>query len=181
MDIVHQAPASTGFSRQEYWSGLLFPSPRDLPNPGIEPKSLVSPALVGGFINTEPPGKSIGDNMSTCLSRKWSSAYDHWTPVKEKSSDHIDFCFRLNLCILMLWSLWVPFLRKSNISTLLLLHPLSIYKGCTLRKAMLLSFIHSNIYCVRGIPVLSFGKFTALNLNRQSKCIFSPSCEKGCC
>ena len=40
--IAHQAPLSMGFSRQEYWSGLLFPSPGDLPNPGIEPRS---PAL----------------------------------------------------------------------------------------------------------------------------------------
>ena len=43
-----------GFSRQEYWSGLLFPSPVDLSNPGIEP---VSPALEEGFFFTEPPGK----------------------------------------------------------------------------------------------------------------------------
>ena len=43
-----------GFSRQEYWSGLPFPSPEDLPNPGIE---LASPALAGGFFTTEPPGK----------------------------------------------------------------------------------------------------------------------------
>ena len=42
------------FSRQEYWSGLLFPSPEDLPKPGIEP---TSPALAGGFLTTEPPGK----------------------------------------------------------------------------------------------------------------------------
>ena len=41
-----QAPLSMGFVRQEYWSGLPFPSLRDLPNPGIEP---VSPALAGGF------------------------------------------------------------------------------------------------------------------------------------
>ena len=40
--IAHQTPLSTGFSRQEYWSGLLFPSPGDLPNLGIEPRS---PAL----------------------------------------------------------------------------------------------------------------------------------------
>ena len=51
-----QAPLSMGFSRQEYWSGLPFTSPGDLPNPGIEPASLVSPALAGGFF-TEPPGK----------------------------------------------------------------------------------------------------------------------------
>ena len=40
-----QAPVSTGFSRQEYWSALPLPIPKDLPNPGIEPSSLVSPAL----------------------------------------------------------------------------------------------------------------------------------------
>ena len=43
-----------GFSRQEYWSGLPFPSPGDLPQPGIEPMSLASP---GRFFTTEPPGK----------------------------------------------------------------------------------------------------------------------------
>ena len=37
--VAHQAPLSMGFSRQEYWSGLPFPSPGDLPNPGIKPKS----------------------------------------------------------------------------------------------------------------------------------------------
>ena len=41
--IAYQAPLSIGFSRQEYWSGLPFPSPRDLPNPGMEPASLISP------------------------------------------------------------------------------------------------------------------------------------------
>ena len=40
------------FSRQVYWSGLLFPTPGDLPNPGIEPGSLMSPALAGGFFTT---------------------------------------------------------------------------------------------------------------------------------
>ena len=43
-----------GFSRQEYWSGLPFPPPGDLPDPGIEP---VSPASAGGFFTAEPPGK----------------------------------------------------------------------------------------------------------------------------
>ena len=46
------------FPRQEYWSGLPFPSPGDLPGPGIEP---VSPALAGGFFTTEPPGKLTVD------------------------------------------------------------------------------------------------------------------------
>ena len=51
--VADQAPLSMGFPRQEYWSGLPFPSPGDLPDPGIEP---TSPAL-GGFFTTEPLGK----------------------------------------------------------------------------------------------------------------------------
>ena len=46
--LAHQASLSTGFPRQEYWSGLPFPSPRDLPDPGIEPASPVSAALPSG-------------------------------------------------------------------------------------------------------------------------------------
>ena len=49
--VARQAPMSMGFSRQEYWSGLPFPSPGDLPDPGIEAMYLTSPAT------TEPPGK----------------------------------------------------------------------------------------------------------------------------
>ena len=49
-----QAPPSMGFSRQEYWSGLPFPSPGDLPNPGIEPRS---PTLQADALTSEPPGK----------------------------------------------------------------------------------------------------------------------------
>ena len=47
-----QAPQPMKFSRQEYWSGLPFPSLGDLPNPGIEPASLASPTLTGGFFTT---------------------------------------------------------------------------------------------------------------------------------
>ena len=47
--LVHRAPRSMEFSRQDYWSGLLFPPPGDLPDPGIEPASLVSTALAGIF------------------------------------------------------------------------------------------------------------------------------------
>ena len=51
---AHQAPLSMGFSRQEYWSGLPFPSPGDHPDPGIEPKS---PTLQPDALTSEPPGK----------------------------------------------------------------------------------------------------------------------------
>ena len=52
--VTHQVYLSMGFPRQERWRALPFLSPRDLPDPGIEP---VSPALAGGFFTTEPPGK----------------------------------------------------------------------------------------------------------------------------
>ena len=50
--VACQAPLSTGFSRQESWSGLPCPPPGDLPDPGIKPASLMSPALAGGFFTT---------------------------------------------------------------------------------------------------------------------------------
>ena len=54
--VAHQAPPSMGFSKQECWSGLPFPSPRDLPNPGIEPRS---PSLQADALPSEPSGKSL--------------------------------------------------------------------------------------------------------------------------
>ena len=50
--VIHQAPMSMGFSRQEYWSGLQCPSPEGLPDPGMEPTSLLSPVLAGEFLTT---------------------------------------------------------------------------------------------------------------------------------
>ena len=55
--VAYQAPLSLGFSRQEYWSGLPFPSPGDLPNSGIKPES---PVLQADALPSEPPGKSQG-------------------------------------------------------------------------------------------------------------------------
>ena len=52
--VAYQAAPSVGFSRQEYWSGLPFPSPGDLPNPGIEPES---PEFQADALTSEPPGK----------------------------------------------------------------------------------------------------------------------------
>ena len=60
--VAHQAPLSTGFSRQEYWSGLPFPSPGDLPDSGIEPRS---PALQADSLLTELQGKTVGINWET--------------------------------------------------------------------------------------------------------------------
>ena len=51
--VAHQAPLSMGFPKQKYWSGLPFPPPGDLPDPGIE---AAPPALAGRFLTAEPPG-----------------------------------------------------------------------------------------------------------------------------
>ena len=63
-NVACQTPQSIGFSRQEYWSGLPFPSPRDLPDPGIEPGSPASQrdsllTQLSGFFTSEPPGKPL--------------------------------------------------------------------------------------------------------------------------
>ena len=68
--IAHQTPLSMGFSRKEYWSGLPYPPPGDLPNPGIKPTSLMSPALTDGFFTTR----------ATCLLFSWSVVSDSLGP-----------------------------------------------------------------------------------------------------
>ena len=72
MDSSLQAPPSMGFSRQEYWSGLLFPSPGDLPNPEIEPRS---PALQTDALPSEPPGKQEKGRIN------WETGTDRYTLV----------------------------------------------------------------------------------------------------
>ena len=63
--VAHQAPLSMRFSRQEYWSGLPFPSPGDLPDPGIEPASLTSPTLAGRFFTNCATWESCRRNITT--------------------------------------------------------------------------------------------------------------------
>ena len=67
--IAHQAPLSMGFPRQEYWSGLPCPSPGDLPNPGVEPISLMSPALAGRFFTTSTTWEALGTTFKKILTK----------------------------------------------------------------------------------------------------------------
>ena len=59
MDCSPPGSSVRGISQARYWSGLPFPPPGDLPDPGIEPKSLASPALAGEFFTTAPPRKPM--------------------------------------------------------------------------------------------------------------------------
>ena len=68
-----QAPLSMEFSRQEYWSGLPFPTPGDFSNPVIKPTSLVSPVLAAGLFTTALPGKPI--NWTKCSNQKTLTEY----------------------------------------------------------------------------------------------------------
>ena len=88
-----------GFLRQEYWSGLPFPSPGDLPNPGIEP---MSPALAGRFFTTEAPGKPTNGQQAhekalTVISHQDNTKQNHVTPTrmarikKKKKIERIGF------------------------------------------------------------------------------------------
>ena len=70
--VAHQAPLSMGFSRQEYWSGLPFPSLGDLPNLGIEPVSLEAPALAGGFFTNSSNCEAI---LQVCHCRGFQIFY----------------------------------------------------------------------------------------------------------
>ena len=62
--VTYQAPPSMGFSRQEYWTGLPFPSPGDLLDPGIEPRS---PALQAKALPSEPPGKGASNLLEVAV------------------------------------------------------------------------------------------------------------------
>ena len=78
---VYQAPLSMGFSRQESWSGLPYPSPGDLSDPGIEPVSLTSPALAGRFFTSSASSGKVspwGPSYTTILGSHESLAYN-WT------------------------------------------------------------------------------------------------------
>ena len=87
--VAPQAPLSMGFSRQGYWSGLPF-SLGDLPNPGIKPESLVSPALVGRFFTTalrSLPALTVYD-PDTWVVCKWKACTQAWHFVADKAPSH---------------------------------------------------------------------------------------------
>ena len=77
--VALQSPLSMGFPRQEHWSGLPFPSPGDLPDPGIK---TASPELADGFFTTEPPGKLSSKwcwaSNATETAKRCKLAESHW-------------------------------------------------------------------------------------------------------
>ena len=101
---AHQAPQSMRFSRQEYWSGLPFSSPEDLPHPGIEPIPLTSPSLAGGFLTTSATSVQSLSHVRL-FATPWTAACqvslsitNSWSLLKLMSiesvmpSNHLIFC-----------------------------------------------------------------------------------------
>ena len=105
--VAYQAHLSIRFSRQEHWSGLPFPPPGDLPNPGIEPESLMSPVLAAGFFTTSATWKAY--NVIT-------NRYNLWEVI------WLEF-------FSFLFVIWLEFLRviKMSITLALLIQLLGIY------------------------------------------------------
>ena len=97
--VAHQAPLFMRFSRQEYWSGLPCPSPGDLPHPGIEPESLVSPALAGRFFITSTTWVKLKFHI-----REWFQGCLYMTfPISLNSSltTFPFFCYKLAILVLL--------------------------------------------------------------------------------
>ena len=98
--VACQVPLSTEFSRQEYWSGLPFPPPGDLPGPGIEPPSLVFPALAGDAGLTPGLGRSSGGGHSkplqySCLENSMDRGT--WRATVYGVANESDTIYQLNM------------------------------------------------------------------------------------
>ena len=90
--ITHQVPLSMGFSRQQYWSGLPCPPPEDLPDPGIKPTSLMSPALVGELVTPRATREVhfILCGNSICYTIIYSLHPIHVPSYSPKINTHVD-------------------------------------------------------------------------------------------
>ena len=101
--VAHQASLSMGFSRQEYWSGMPCPPPGDLPNPGIEPMSLMSPELAGRFFTTSTTWETAHlGNRKTSLGNL-NNTYESKTSIKSLKTPlrkmHFDFSVDIKVCL----------------------------------------------------------------------------------
>ena len=114
--LSHQAPLSTGFSRQEYWTGLPCPPPGDLPNPGIESRS---PALQADSLLPEPPGKPEKTSLAV---NSYCMDFTHRKREKPASPQSNGFCFENKYCKSLMSGLpaqrrWIRIMLKSELES----------------------------------------------------------------
>ena len=113
--VAYQVPLSMGFSRQEYWRGFPFPSPGDLPNPGIKPGFH---ALQADSLPSEPTGKSFRNVERICISSHWVSVYssiskglrldDCWCPFQPPKYDRYWSFEGWVLLVIWVWMEMLP-------------------------------------------------------------------------
>ena len=94
----HQASLFMEFSRQEYWSGLSFPTPGDLPQPGVKPTSFESPALAGRFFTTAPPYQTSDLQISPILWEDFSLSGCILRNTSIFNFDEVQFTFYFASC-----------------------------------------------------------------------------------
>ena len=161
--VPHQAPLSMGFSRQEYWSGLPFPSPGHLSDPGIESVILASPALARKFFTTESPGKP------PCL---WYSMVTlKWVL---ESMDSFRTASDLAVWVLqarVMANLVTRSLKNSNLCFLLI-----VYLSCFCKDFFAYSTLHApitslTVFCFWTFLVLIISVFWLLCCNHHSQFI----------
>ena len=133
LDCAHQAPLSMGFSSQESWSELLFPSPKDLPDPGIEPGSPALQADFFFFLLSEPPGKPSRVNTGLINWEKWIKHWNFGKLVSEREQNMAPW--NMHLCYIDHFE-WVIFKKSKTWEELgklnrsyLLIRNVYIYKG----------------------------------------------------
>ena len=126
MDCSCQLPPSVGFPMQEYWSGLSFPPPGDLPNPGIQP---VSPALPSRFFTTKPPGKPLIPDSSVISFQLFVDRFINFTDFSQRTNFWFHFILCLNFYFI-LFSKYVPLIFYNecegfwNYNKMLILKPI---------------------------------------------------------
>ena len=145
--VAHQTPLSVGFSRQEYWSGLSFPFPRDPPDPGIEPVSPMAPTLARGFFfTTEPPGKPLIKGQGLAKMRFFPShgslaniLQDLRKERKRKEHRFVVFAYLCGGNILtwvsfklLIWLHWMLSWEDTHIISFWWIHTSGLVRGSTL-------------------------------------------------
>ena len=113
--VAYQAPVTMGFSRPEYWSGVPFPTPGALPNPGIEPVSLMSPALAGGFFTTRATTVETTPDVNNSLTGKASSHHYLTSIRKAREAWELQLCQTSTACkIKLFWNQLIESNFKTN-------------------------------------------------------------------
>jgi len=135
--VAYQAPPSMGFSRQEYWSGVPFPSPGDLPKPGIEPSS---PAFQLDALTSEPPGKP------------YISLYfvkNHRIDIRSEPPNANYYCWVIMMC----WSKFIVYNKCTTLISQTMVFPVVMY-GCdswTKKKAECWRIDAFQLWCWRRL------------------------------